>query len=190
MKIALQLNCLPEETVLNWQQAKDFFTTATNSLKTARQEFIDTSSETVQIAIASSVSNWLQAHPVVFRAFNTIIWAIDHPVISFVVIILTIAIALSIFKALNRLLEMVGLSLIKAPFKLIEAGFKLSPLGSLGIRQKFNHKNISDKNVFIVAPHSSQQRLAEIAQRLQLLQLEQDELLQEATTILARHNNH
>ncbi|MBW4663432.1 MAG: hypothetical protein KME01_04400 [Chroococcus sp. CMT-3BRIN-NPC107] len=195
MKLALQLNCLPKEAVVNWQQAKDFFTTTTSKFQAATEDFTNTSSETVQKAIAqarpvtgfaSSVTNWLQAHPVIFRIFNSIIWAVDRPILSLGIIILTIAASLSIFKALNRLLEMVGLSLLKAPFKLIESGFKL---GQLGIQHVLTENNTSDSDARIVAAQNSQQRLAEISQRIQMLQKEQNELLREAATILALDEN-
>ena len=194
MKLALHLNRLPQEAAVNWQQAKDFFTTTVSSLKTATQNFKATSSETMQSAIAQarpvtgfafSVDNWLQAHPVVFRIFTTIIWAIDHPVISFAVIILILAIALSIIKALNRLLEKVGLSLLQAPFKLLETLVKFDWLGRFGIKQKFTHKNFSTLDANVIISQNPPQRLIEISQRLQVLQKEHNELLQEAATILA-----
>ncbi len=114
------------------------------------------------------------------------VWAIDHPLISFVIIVLLIAIALSIFKALNRLLEIVGLSLLQAPFKLISNGFKL---GWMSTRQKFTNKNVSDKDPNTIISQNSHQRLAEISQRLQVLQTEHNELLQEAAKILALNKN-
>ncbi len=181
MKLVLQLNRLPGE-VVSWN--KDLFTAITSNFQAATQKLQDTSSE----AITSSVTNWLQSHPVIFRIFNTIVWATDHPIISFAVIILTIAIAFSIIKRLNRLLEMVGLSLLQAPFKLIKTGFKLSPLSSLSIKQKFNNKNVSSlalNDVDIIISQNPQQRLSEISDRLQVLQKEHSELLQEAATILA-----
>lgn len=181
MKLVLQLNRLPGE-VVSWK--KDVFTTITTNFQAATQKLQDTSSE----AITSSVTNWLQSHPTVFRIFNTTVWAIDRPIVSFAVIILTIAIAFSIVKALNRLLEIVGLSLLQAPFKLIRTGFKLSQLGSLSIKQKLTNKNVSslalnDPNT--ITPQNPQQRLAEISDRLQVLQKEHNQLLQEAATILS-----
>ncbi len=192
----MKLNRLPGEAVVNWRQAKDFFTTATSDFQAATQDVKDTSSAAMQNAIAqartqgfaSSIDNWLQAHPVVLRVFNTIIWAIDRPIISFVIIILTVAITFSIIKALNRLLEMAGLSLLQAPFRLIKTIFKFGWLGSLGIKQKFTNKNVSDlafNQTDTTIAENPQQRLAEISQRLQVLQKEHNELLQEAATILS-----
>lgn len=185
--LKMKLNRLPGEAVVNWRQAKDFFTTATSDFQAATQDVKDTSSAAMQNAITSSIDNWLQAHPVVFRIFNIIIWAIDRPIISFVIIILTVAITFSIIKALNRLLEMAGLSLLQAPFRLIKTIFKFGWLGSLGIKQKFTNKNVSDlafNQTDTTIAQNPQQRLAEISQRLQLLQKEHNELLQEAATIL------
>ncbi|WP_038020722.1 hypothetical protein [Synechocystis sp. PCC 7509] len=53
------------------------------------------------------------------------------------------------------------------------------------ISQKFTYKNISDDNANIVIPQNPHQKLAEISQRLQVLQREQNELLQETAKILA-----
>lgn len=187
MKLGLQLNRSPGEAVVNWKQAKDFFTTTISNFQTATQDFKDTSSAAMQKAIASSVENWLQAHPVVLRIFSNIIWAIDRPVVSFIVIILILAITFSVIKGLNRLLEMVGLSLLQAPFKLIENIFKFGWLGSLGIKHKFTNQNVSDlafNDAKVALAQNPQQRLAEISQRLQVLQQEHNELLQEAATLL------
>lgn len=179
MNLAMQLSRLPREAVVNWQQAKDFFTTTTSDLQAATADFKNTSSEAMLNAIASSFYNWLQAHPVLFRIFTAIIWTLDRPVIGFTVIILTLAIAFSLVKALNRLLEMLGLSILQAPFKLVKNVFKL---GKLGITRK----NISDItcNDPSTISQNPQQRLAEIAQRLQALQKEHNDLLQEAATII------
>ena len=182
MNLALQINCLLGATVVSWKQTKDFFPVSTTNFQAATQLLTDKSAAAMQKAITFPLNSWLQAHPVVFRIINSILWAIDHPLISFVIIVLLIAIALSIFKALNRLLEIVGLSLLQAPFKLISNGFKL---GWLNIQQQFTNKN--EPNPII--PQNSQQRLAEISQRLQVLQTEHNQLLQEATKILALNKN-
>lgn len=177
--IAMQLNRLPSEAVVNWQQAKDFFNTTTSDLQAATADFKNTSSEAVLNAVASSLNNWLQAHPVLFRVFNAIIWVSDRPVIGFAVIIMTLAITFSLVKALNRLLEMLGLSILQAPFNIIKNVFKL---GKLGITRK-NIPDITRNNPSAIS-QNPQQRLAEISQRLQTLQKEHNELLQEAATII------
>lgn len=187
MKLGLQLNRLPGEVVVNWKPAKDFFTTTTSNFQTTTQELTDISSAAMQNAISTSVTNWLQAHPVIFRIFNTIIWGIDHPIISLVIIFLTIAIVFSILRALNRLLEMIALSVLQVPFKLVKTGLQLGWLSSLGRKQKLTGKNVSYlalNNANTIMPQNPQERLAEISQRLQVLQKEHSKLLQEAATIL------
>ncbi len=186
MNLALQINCLLGATVVNWKHEDFLPADTTSNFQAVTQLLTDKSSAAMQKAITSSLNNWLQSHPVVFRIISNIMWAIDHPLISFVIIVLLIAIALSVFKALNRLLEIVGLSLLQAPFKLISNGFKLS---WLSIRQKFTNKNVSHKAPDTIIPQNSHQRLAEISQRLQVLQTEHNELLQEAAKILALNKN-
>lgn len=144
-------------------------------------------------AIASSASHWLQQHPAVFRLLEILIWMSNHPIISAVIVLFAIALIWQLIKWLGYLIEIGVRSLMQAPIKLVNfllgLGAKsLSAVGNLALKQLAGTKN----TVPALPPATSQpvlpdkkQRLAEISSRLEALQKEQNELLQEVATIMA-----
>ncbi len=163
------------------------------TLKTTGQ-LRSTTSEAIQTAINSSVSDWLQAHPVVFRLVQLLLWATNHPIVSLIILLFAVAIAWSLIKAIGRLIETAGLSLLQTPFKLglVLIGVSAKSLGKFGglaVKQLVPNKTADPP---VLQDSSSkptykdkQQRLAEISTRLEAIQKEQNELLQEAAAILA-----
>ena len=167
-----------------------------DSLEQTRQtaeQLRSTTSEVIQTAISSSVSDWLQAHPVILRLVQVLLWATNHPIVSLIILLFTIAIAWSLIKAIGRLVETSGWLLLQAPFKLIQilirigaqslgnfGGLAVKELGSTksgelpALQYSQSQQNHKDK----------QQRLVEISTRLEAIRKEQNELLQEATAIL------
>ena len=174
------------------QQAKEALAATTgkavNTITTATDKAVDTVSATakssldqtlqkadqvsgatsnaIQTAISDSVSEWLQAHPIVFRLVQMLLWATNHPIVSLIVLLFTLAIAWSLIKAIGRLVEAAGFSILQAPLKLGQVLIKVSAKKKAG----------GEKN---------KQRLAEISTRLEAIQNEQNELLQEAAAIIA-----
>lgn len=153
-----------------------------------------TTSEAIQTAISSSVSDWLARHPVVFRLVQVLLWATNHPIISLVILLFAVAIAWSLIKAIGRLIETAGLTILQAPFKLgqvlIGVGYQsLGKFGGLTFKQVTVAKNTNTpalQNPTSELIHKDkQQRITEISTRLEAIQKEQSELLQEAATILA-----
>lgn len=170
--LILGLIRLPAEVTASWEQTKNFLTKAAGS-------FQETTSDAMINAIASSTHYWLQTHPVAARLFHTLLWAIDRPIISLCLLLVAIAIASSIVKAINRLLELAGLSLLKAPFQLV----KLSWQGSMtAINRWFTHQNPSNS---ALTGDSQQQRIGAITTRIKELQQEHNELVQELIALLA-----
>ncbi|MBD1944104.1 hypothetical protein H6F50_17350 [Coleofasciculus sp. FACHB-712] len=151
-------------------------------------------SNPIQTAIASSINEWLQAHPSVLRLLQVFIWATNHPIVSLVVLLFAIAIAGSLIKAVGRLIETTSLSILKAPFKLIQLLFgvsfqSISKFGGLAFKQLTGAKNAEIPALQNSNSHSIEkdkhQRLVEISSRLEAIQKEQNELLQEVAVILA-----
>lgn len=95
-----------------------------------------------------------------------LLWATNHPIVSLIIILFTFAIAWSLIKAIGRLVEAAGFSILQAPFKFGQVLIKVSTKKKAG----------GEKN---------KQRLAEISTRLEAIQNEQNELLQEAAAIIA-----
>ncbi|HEY9875891.1 MAG TPA: hypothetical protein V6D12_20840 [Candidatus Obscuribacterales bacterium] len=150
-------------------------------------------SDVMQKAIASSVNEWLQVHPSVLRLVQMLLWASNHPIVSLIIFILVVAIAFSLIKAIGRLFEILGLSILKAPFKLVVrlTGFSLKSLGKFGglffkklpVATNAETAALPDANSQPIET-DKQQRLAEISNRLEAIRQEQNELLQELTALI------
>lgn len=195
--------------VANAEQAVNTITTATNkavdtvnaaaknSLEQTLQKADQVSnftSNAMQTAISNSVSEWLQAHPAILRLMQLLIWATNHPVVSIVIFIFVVAIAWSLIKAIARLFEQVSLSLLQAPLKLVQflLAFSAKFLGKFsGLA---TNKPIIDNNTETTVLQLSSsnlvyqdklQRIVEISTRLEVIQTEQNDLLQEVAAILA-----
>lgn len=156
----------------------------------------DFTSNAMQTTINNSVSEWLQTHPVVFRLVQLLIWATNHPIWGVVMLLFTLAIAWSLIKAISRLIETAWLFLLQAPFKLSRALFGVSAK-SLGRFKSVVVKQVADTKTTPteILQHSTestqknkQQRLVEISDRLEAMQNEQKELLQEVAVIVAIDN--
>ncbi|AFY32221.1 hypothetical protein [Calothrix sp. PCC 7507] len=172
------------------EQAKD---SLSESLQTAEQ-IKNTTSVALQAAIASSINDWLAQHPLFFRLFQILGWAANHPIISFVILLFMLALIWSIIKAIMRLIETASWSILKVPIKLLQtliqvSFLSLSKLSSLAV-QRITGVQATD-NVKVLLTENSQpiyqdkqQRLAEISQRLEAIQKEQKQLLDEAAELI------
>ena len=164
------------------------------SLQTADQ-IKSTTSSAIETAVASSVNDWLVQHPAIFRLVQILAWATNHPIISLVILLFVIAIAGSIIKAIVRLIETASWSILQVPFKLLVVLSKASflafiKIGNLSLKELRGAK--TDNTMLALSPATyqainkdKQQRLAEITARLEDIQKEQKELLEEAAEIIA-----
>lgn len=160
----------------------DFLTTTADRLQAKTTQLQQATADAMANAVASSTHDWLQAHPVALRSINLIFWAVDRPIISACLILIAIAIAISIIKAINRLLEIAGLSLLKAPFQLSQSLLKLSWQSGSAIVNRKNSSQLAERSsAMLVAVE--QQRVKEISIRLNELQQEHNQLLQELIAI-------
>jgi LysM repeat protein len=168
----------------------DAVTTSLEQTWQTAEKFKTTTSGAVKDAMASSVSDWLTQHPIFFRLVQILGWATNHPIISIVILLFALALVWSIIKAIVRLIETASWSILQVPLKLLQALIKVSFLsltkvGSFAVQQ-FNATEKID-NLQALLPESfqpnKQQRLAEISHRLEAIQKEQHELLQEAADL-------
>ncbi len=169
--------------------------TVTTSLEQTWQtaeKFKSTTSGAVKDVMASSVSDWLTQHPIFFRLVQILGWATNHPIISIVIFLFAIALIWSIIKAIVRLIETASWSILQVPLKLLQALIKVSfqsltKFGSFAVQQITDSKKTD--NLVALLPENfqanKQQRLAEISNRLEAIQKEQHELLQEAADLIA-----
>ncbi|MEH2081432.1 MAG: hypothetical protein V7K89_15965 [Nostoc sp.] len=173
-------------------RAIDTVTTSLEQTWQTAEQFKNTTSGAVKDAIASSASDWLTQHPIFFRLVQILGWGANHPIISVVILLFALALLWSIIKAIVRLIETASWSILKVPLKLLLALFQVSFLsltqvGSLAVQRITGAKKAD--NLPALLPESfqpnKQQRLAEISSRLEAIQKEQNELLQEAADLIA-----
>lgn len=138
-------------------------------------------SEVLQNAISSLIGDWINAHPKLF-------WLISHPFISLALLFLAILVISGLLKALGQFFEKGWLVILQAPIRLSRFIF-----GSVYqfIRGLFTRNNLVIESIKSVdlKPLSSQslahkERLAEIISRLDALNQEQNQLMQEAGSLL------
>lgn len=170
----------------------DTVTTSLEQTWQTAEKFKSTTSGAVKDAMTSSVSDWLTQHPIFFRLVQILGWATNHPIISIVILLFAIAIIWSIIKAIVRLVETASWSILQVPLKLLQALIKvgflsLTKVGSFAVQQITATKTT---DILPALPPENfqpnkQQRLAEISSRLEVIQKEQHELLQEAADLIA-----
>ncbi|MEH2287052.1 hypothetical protein [Nostoc sp.] len=173
-------------------KAIDTVTTSLEQTWQTADKFKSTTSGAVKDAFASSVSDWLIQHPIFFRLVQMLSWAANHPIISVVILLFALALLWSIIKAIVRLIETASWSILQVPLKLLLALFQVSFLsltkvGSFTAQRITGAKKADNLPVLLSESFqpNKQQRLAEISSRLEAIQKEQNELLQEAADLIA-----
>ncbi|ARV60924.1 hypothetical protein BZZ01_21950 [Nostocales cyanobacterium HT-58-2] len=161
------------------------------------EEVKNTTSTAVQTAISSSIGHWFEQHSTLMRLVQILNWAANHPIISLVILVFALALVWTLIRAIGRIIESASLSLLRVPFKLLQGFLKASFLlftkvSSLAVKQLTDTKTKTTDNIPtflpVVSPqihNHQQQRLVEISTRLEEIQQEQNQLLQEAAAILA-----
>lgn len=154
----------------------------------------NTTSGAINQVIASYVNNFITQYPIFLRSWQILAWTINHPIIGLVFLLISIALIWSIIKAIIRLIETASWSIIQIPLKLIKAAIQFvfiffTQLVKLAIQQSSAVK--TNTNLELLPTNSQiiyqdkQQRLSEIVNRLEAIQQEQQELLQEAANLMA-----
>ncbi|WP_238846089.1 hypothetical protein [Nostoc edaphicum] len=173
-------------------KAIDTVTTSLEQTWQTADKFKSTTSGAVKDAMASSVSDWLTQHPIFFRLVQILGWATNHPIISIVILLFALALLWSIIKAIVRLIETASWSILQVPLKLLQAlitvsFLSLTKLGSFAVQQMTATKTTDNLPALLSESFqpNKQQRLAEISGRLEAIQKEQNELLQEAADLIA-----
>ncbi|BAY86185.1 hypothetical protein NIES267_56910 [Calothrix parasitica NIES-267] len=201
-----------EQVRSDWQQtatqstehAVDTFNNALENAKGSLEENLPQVS--VQDVVNSSIKNWFEQHPAFSGIINSLNWAVNHPIISLIIIIFSLAILWNLVKLIGRLIEKASLSILQIPLNLFQTLIKYSWLslikfGNFAKNKYTNTKNISNINnkselqlnnnrgLQIIADNK-QQRLKDISARLEAIQIEQQELLQEAADIIDAEKSH
>ncbi len=171
--------------------AIDTVTTSLEQTWQTAEQLTSTTSGAVETAISSSFQDWLIQHPVILRLIQIVSWAANHPIISVVILIFALALLWSIIKAIVRVIETASWSILQFPVKLLQTVVKVSFLyltqaGRFAVQRMMPTKKTDDLPVLVAEnlPPNKQLRLAEISSRLEAIQREQHELLQEAADLI------
>jgi hypothetical protein len=170
--------------------------TVINTLSNNTQQAQGVLKETFQNTIAYSLSGWLEDYPGLIKILNILGWGANHPIISFIIFLFSLAIIWSIIKAIGRVIETASWSILKIPFQLILALVKVSAVYFTKIARfavtQFTETKTSDAPLALTVASfepiipDKQQRITEISARLEELQKEQNQLLQEAAELMSK----
>ncbi|MGA9379501.1 MAG: hypothetical protein WBV73_12100 [Phormidium sp.] len=149
---------------------------------------------TLPIAIASSdVIKWLDSNPVVLRLLDWFFWGTNHPIWGLIILLTTLALLWNLFKGFSDLVAILAREIMQLPMRLLRFTWRVSSksiqqVGNLALKP---FRGTKPTEIPALPPATSQlvqidkqQRLTEISHRLQEIQNEQKELLQEASLIL------
>lgn len=129
---------------------------------------MDSISQTLLEPVFKSVQAWLATHPV-------IAWIMSHPLWAIALFFIALLLSWGLLGAIARLVQQAWLLILQAPLKLLrwlfDSLFKAFPMRVL----KSGEPTILEQR---------EQRLLETLSRLEALQQEQEELMQEVKTIL------
>ncbi|KAF3887682.1 hypothetical protein AB0756_33400 [Tolypothrix campylonemoides VB511288_2] len=159
------------------------------------EQIKNTTSQTVQTALSSSLNHWFEQHPILFRLVKLLDAGAHHPIISVVILLFTFSILSSSVKAISRFIEAASLSLLQLPLRglqfLVKMGLQsFGKIVDSGAKQ-VTSTQMSDANIQSLLPHQTQlipkdkqQRLTDISIRLEEIQQEQNNLLREIAEIV------
>jgi hypothetical protein len=122
--------------------------------------------EGLQSALLKPLQSWLMEHPIVA-------WLVMHPLWGVALLGVAILLFAGLWSAIARLTEGFWLTLVRLPFQLISWLF--TAVTALLVRRWAQGP----------APEATSDRLSEIVARLEALQTEQEDLLQEMRQLLA-----
>jgi len=158
------------------QKAEQLSNTASTAMEKAVNDFINHQLDAVKL--------WIDAHPAIAGTIKAIFWAINHPVVSLLVIFLAIFILLQVVKLFSRILEQSLLLTLKGPLKFIQyiLKFALKPLGNAVNRGIKKTEAIQDYNS---VNRNYQEQMATLLTRLETIRQEENYILKEISTIVA-----
>ena len=139
----------------------------------------------------NAINDWINAHPALSWATQSLTWGINHPILSLIFLFFAFFFIWQLFKVMSCWFEQTLVALLKAPFQFIWFLFTLS--FKFLRRPTINHAKIQQTEVNSFAltpaipaltPQEHQERVAKILTRIEVLRQEQNDLLQELTAIL------
>lgn len=130
-------------------------------------------SQSIQTGINSLIHDWMLAHPFFF-------WMVSHPLYSFVILLFAVLLLAGLFRAISSLTAGFWIQMLSFPFRLLASVGKFT-LGSAGTFSVWGFKRFSQPQDQQI---TSQEKISQIFSRLEAIKQEQDQLLQELSTLL------
>lgn len=163
------------------------------------EHFSNAISQTVEQAInavlnqqINTINAWINAHPTLSGATQSLIWGINHPIFSLIFFFLALFLIWQLFKVMGSWFEQAVVALLKAPFQFI--GFLLTLSFNFLRRLSRNNAKLQQTEAIVTTSNLAnstltnqehQKRVAKILTRIEVLRQEQNDLLQELKTLLA-----
>ncbi len=166
-----QVNVATSQAIDKLTETADKAQASLNETLQSAEKLSNTAVEALQKAIAASLTNWLEAHPI-------LAWLIAHPLFTLVLLLLLWLLLGGLFRAIARLTEQVWLSVFHSPLKLGQWLMGIVPQPFI---RAFNLRTANPSS----NPNDKEKRLSSILSRLEEIKQEQNELWQEMTAILA-----
>jgi hypothetical protein len=136
---------------------------------------MDSISQTLLKPVLKSVQEWMVTHPV-------IAWAMNHPLWAIALFFIVLLLCWGLLGAIARLVQQAWLMILQAPLKLLRWLFT-GLFNAFFIRRlKADGRALKAEEPLVF--EQREQRLLETLNRLEALQQEQEELMQEVKTIL------
>lgn len=154
-----------EDTI---QKAEQLSATASTAIENAVNDFINHRLDTL--------NTWIDSHPTISWTIKSVIWGVNHPIYSIIIILLTIFIIWQLIKTFGRVIEKGLLVTLTAPFKFIQSLFK-SNFKPLAI---FTANSASDLSL-----QPNKERLVKLLTRLEVIKQEQNDILQQITNLVS-----
>jgi cell shape-determining protein MreC len=129
---------------------------------------MDSISQTLLEPIFNSVQAWLATHPV-------IAWIMSHPLWAIALFFIALLLSWGLLGAIARLIQQAWFLILRAPLKLLQWIFN-------NLFKAFPRRSLNAEEPTVL--EQREQRLLETLNRLEALQQEQEELMQEVKAIL------
>jgi methyl-accepting chemotaxis protein len=134
--------------------------------------------DNIEASITSLINNWFKEHPIVF-------WIVNHPIADLVILLVLIFLFWGLLRAIASLTEKAWISVLIAPFKLIQS---FLGLGSKSLGNVMGSELVTVASNQTLTQSDRFEDVANIINQLNALKQQQDKLLQELATILESYD--
>ncbi|TAF10173.1 MAG: hypothetical protein EAZ77_03595 [Nostocales cyanobacterium] len=164
------------------QKAENVTNAASTAMENASNNFLNHQWD--------AMTTWINDHPTISWVMKSLLLAINHPIISIVIIFLSLYLVWKIFQLFSRILDQGLLFTFKTPIKLIYALFHLcfktiSKLLFSWLKIKPTAENNLELNAAISDASDTKQEITKLLHRLDAIRKEENDILKNLIALLA-----